>query len=177
MLPFPEYIVDRWEKAQFLNFGEKTSIYDSSIVLGDVKVGANTWIGPYTMLDGSGGKLLIGNHCSISTGVQIYTHDTVKDCVSGGRQPKETGKVVIGDNCYIAPDSIISKGVVLGKSCVVCAKSFVNKSFEDFSIVAGVPAKKIGYVVISDKGDVNMNYYNKIYRGVKNKIELRQEAA
>lgn len=159
VLPFSEYVVDRWEKAQFLSFGEKTSIYDSSIVMGDVRVGNNTWIGPYTMLDGSGGRLEIGNHCDISTGVQIYTHDTVKECVSGGAYPKETASVSIGDNCYIAPSSIISKGVVLGKSCIVCAQSFVNKSFGDYSIVAGIPAKKIGEVVISELGDVKMKYY------------------
>ena len=161
VLPFSEYIVDRWEKAQFLKFGEGTSIYDNSVVLGDVRVGENTWIGPYTMLDGSGGSLKIGNHCSISTGVQIYTHDTVKYCVSGGRLSKEVGTVVIGDNCYIAPSSTIGKGVVLGKCCVVCAKSFVNKNFEDYSIIAGTPAKKIGEVVIGDDGTVNLKYYSR----------------
>ncbi|WP_211240344.1 hypothetical protein [Aminiphilus circumscriptus] len=68
-LPFGDYVVDRWEKAAFLGFGEKTSVYDSAIVLGDVQVGANTWIGPFVILDGSGG-LVIGSNCSISAGVQ-----------------------------------------------------------------------------------------------------------
>ncbi len=162
VLPLSEYFVDRWEKARFLNFGEKTSIYDSSIVMGDVKVGGSTWIGPYTMLDGSGARLEIGNHCNISTGVQIYTHDTVKNCVSGGLYSKEVGSVRIGDNCYIAPASIISKGVILGRSCVVCAESFVNKSYEDFSIIGGIPAKKIGEVEILDKGEVHLRYYSRM---------------
>lgn len=75
-LPFGDYVVDRWEKAQVLGFGRGTSIYDSALVLGDVQVGENTWIGPFTLLDGTGG-LSIGSFCSISAGVQIYTHDTV----------------------------------------------------------------------------------------------------
>lgn len=70
-LPLGDYVVDRWEKARSLGFGEGTSIYDSSLVLGDVRVGARTWIGPFTVLDGSGG-LEIGDTCSVSAGVQIY---------------------------------------------------------------------------------------------------------
>jgi NDP-sugar pyrophosphorylase family protein len=69
-LPFADYIVDRWEKAKALGFGEGSSIYDSALVLGDVRVGKNTWIGPFTVLDGPGG-LEIGDNCSISAGVQI----------------------------------------------------------------------------------------------------------
>lgn len=38
-LPFGDYIVDRWKKAECLGFGEGSSIYDSSLVFGDVKVG------------------------------------------------------------------------------------------------------------------------------------------
>src|SRR5215207_7428676 len=82
-VPFGDLVVDRWERARAQGFGEGTSIYDSSLVLGDVQVGEQTWIGPFTVLDGSGG-LKIGSHCSISAGVQIYTHDTVLWAISGG---------------------------------------------------------------------------------------------
>lgn len=41
-LPFGDYVVDRWEKARELGFGAGTSIYDSALVLGEVKVGENT---------------------------------------------------------------------------------------------------------------------------------------
>ena len=77
ILPIGDYISDRWEKAKYCGFGEGTSIYDSSIVLGNVVIGKSTWIGPNTILDGSGGVLQIGDNCDISAGVQIYTHDTV----------------------------------------------------------------------------------------------------
>src|SRR3954469_179483 len=73
-LPFGDYVVDRWEKARLLGFGEGSSIYDSALVIGAVEVGAHSWIGPGTVLDGSGG-LRIGAYCSISAGVQIYSHD------------------------------------------------------------------------------------------------------
>ena len=50
-LPFGDYVVDRWQKAKELGFGEGTSVYDSSLILGDVKVGSHTWIGPFTVLE------------------------------------------------------------------------------------------------------------------------------
>ncbi|HWW52845.1 MAG TPA: hypothetical protein VNY84_03710, partial [Acidimicrobiales bacterium] len=59
-LPFGDGFGDRWERARRLGFGPEASIYDSSVVLGDVAVGAHTWIGPFTVLDGSGGGLTIG---------------------------------------------------------------------------------------------------------------------
>ena len=113
VLPFGEYIVDRWEKARYLGFGEGSSIYDSAIVFGDVKVGKNTWIGPFTILDGSGG-LTIGDNCSVSAGTQIYSHDSVRWAVSGGEQGYEYGQTVIEDNCYIGPNTVIAKGVTMG---------------------------------------------------------------
>ena len=77
VLPFGDYFSDRWEKAKYLGFGEGSSVYDNVVVIGNVKVGKNTWIGPNVILDGSGG-LEIGSNCSISAGVQIYSHDSVK---------------------------------------------------------------------------------------------------
>ena len=108
-LPFGDYIVDRWAKANALGFGGGSSIYDSALVLGDVKVGRNTWIGPFTVLDGTGG-LVIGEYCSVSAGVQIYTHDTVKWAISGGEHHPERAAVHIGNRCYIGPNVVISKG-------------------------------------------------------------------
>jgi acetyltransferase-like isoleucine patch superfamily enzyme len=158
VLPTNELFFDRWEKAKYIGAGVGTSIYDSCLILGDVKVGNNTWIGPYTVLDGSGGELSIGDFCSISSGVQIYTHDSVMWSLSGGKKEKVTNTTIIGDNCYIAPMCIISMGVTIGKCCVIAANSFVNKSYPDYSIIAGTPAKRIGEVCINENGDIVLNY-------------------
>ena len=142
VLPFGDYFSDRWEKARFLGFGNGTSIYDSSLIIGNVKVGENTWIGPYTILDGSG-NLEIGSNCSISAGVQIYSHDSVKWAISGGKEEYEYHKTKIGDNCYVGPNVIIAKGVEIGSGCIIGANSFVNKSFPENVKLAGNPAKLI----------------------------------
>jgi acetyltransferase-like isoleucine patch superfamily enzyme len=146
-LPFADYLVDRWEKAKALGFGEGTSIYDSSLVLGDVKVGKNTWIGPFTILDGSGG-LTIGDTCSISAGVQVYSHDSVKWATSGGVSPAERAPVHIGSRCYIGPNAIISKGVTIGDGCVIGANSFVNRDIPPNTKAWGTPIRCQGPVEV-----------------------------
>lgn len=145
VLPFGEYFIDRKEKANFLGFGEETTIYDSSIVLGDVVVGERTWIGPFVVLDGSGG-LKIGSNCSISAGVQVYSHDSVLWAVSGGKAGYEYGLTVIEDHCYIGPNTIIEKGVTIGKGSIIGANSLVNKNIPPNSKAYGTPIKIVGTV-------------------------------
>lgn len=144
-LPFDDYIVDRWQKARDLGFGEGSSIYDSALVLGDVQVGMNTWTGPFTVMDGSGG-LEIGNNCSISAGVQIYTNDIVKWATSGGTEQPERAPVRIGHNCYIGPHAIICKGITIGVGCVIGANSMVNSDIPDGMKAWGTPAHCQGAV-------------------------------
>lgn len=139
-LPLGDYVSDRWEKARELGFGEGASIYDTVHVFGDVAVGSQTWIGPFCILDGSGG-LKIGANCSISAGVQIYSHDTVEWARSGGAAPYEYAATRIGDNCYIGPNTVIAKGVTIGEKCVVGANSLVLSSVPAKSTVFGNPAK------------------------------------
>jgi acetyltransferase-like isoleucine patch superfamily enzyme len=125
------------------------------LIIGDVKVGKNTWIGPFTILDGSGG-LEIGNNCSIASGVQIYSHETVFWALSGGRMPYTRAKTIIGNCCYIGPNTIVNKGVRIGNHCLIGANSFVSKDIDDCSIAAGSPFKIIGKVKIDKKGLVRL---------------------
>jgi acetyltransferase-like isoleucine patch superfamily enzyme len=143
LLPFGDYISDRWEKGRILGFGEGTSIYDSAIVIGKVKVGRNTWIGPFTVLDGSGG-LEIGDFCSISAGVQIYSHDTVAWAITGGEAPTTHLATKIGDRCYLGPNVVVAKGVTIGSGSIIGANSFVNSNIPDGVKAWGSPAKIAG---------------------------------
>ena len=151
LVPFGDMISDRWAKASKLGFGEGTSIYDSSLVLGDVKVGRNTWIGPQTILDGYSAPLAIGDYCSICSGVQIYTHNTVKWAVTGGIHKNESAPVSVGSNVYIGPQTIVSKGVNIGNHVIIGACSYVDKPIPDFSVAWGQPAKIIGKIVMNNK--------------------------
>ena len=158
-LPLEELLFDRWERAHQLGFGQGTSIYHNSYVFGDVKVGENTWIGPFTILDGSGG-LEIGSNCSISSGVQIYSHNTVMWALSEGKAEYERRPVRIGDCCYIGSQTVITKGVAIGSYTLIGALSLVNKDIPDNSIVMGVPARIVGEVVIEKEGKIDFHYHD-----------------
>jgi len=151
-LPLQDGLDDRWERARRLGFGEKVSIYNSAIVFGDVRIGANTWVGPNVILDGSGEGLTIGSSCSISAGVHIYTHDSVFWALSGGKSGYRKGRVTIGDCCYIGPQSVIAADVTIGPHSLVATNSFVNRDVPPYTIVGGTPARILGHVVLD--GDV-----------------------
>lgn len=142
-LPLGDYFVDRWEKARLLGFGEGASIYDSAMVLGEVKVGQQTWIGPQVVLDGSGG-LEIGGWCSISAGVQIYTHDTINWALTGGEAEPVRAPTRIGSRCYLGPNTVVAKGVIIGDGCVVGANSLVLKDIPPGSKAHGTPCSVVG---------------------------------
>lgn len=155
VLPLNEYLGNRWEKASYLKWGERSNCYDSAYIFGDVKVGKNTFVGPFCILDGGGG-LKIGEFCSIAAGVQIYTHHSVKWANSGGEESLQYAPVVIEDYCYIGPNSVISMGVTIGKGAIVGACSFVNKDVPPFTKVAGCPAKIISTNTGGNMKDINL---------------------
>ena len=134
-----DLLFDRWETAKFYGFGEGTSCYNNVLILGNVAVGKNTWIGPNAILDGSGG-LTIGNYVSISAGVQIYTHHTVKWSISLGGNSIERMPTTIGNGVYIGPNSVIQMGVKVGDGAIIGAMSFVNKDIPAGSKYFGIPA-------------------------------------
>lgn len=142
-LSFGEYVVDRWEKANKLGFGKGSSIYDSALVFGDVQVGINTWIGPFVILDGTGG-LTVGSNCSISAGVQIYSHDSVKWAISAGKIGYEYKKTKIESNCYIGPNTIVSKGVTIKSGSIIGANSLVLNDIPSNSKAFGAPYRIVG---------------------------------
>jgi len=155
-LPFSELVFDRWERAASLGFGSGASIYHDSYVYGDVTVGEGTWIGPQTLLDGSGG-LAIGHHCSISSGVQIYSHDTVAWALSGGKAEAERAPVRIGDCCHIGAGTIVLKGVTIGEHSVIGAGAVVTRDIPAYSIAVGVPCRRVGRVEVGEDGAVSLH--------------------
>ena len=157
--PTMEDITDWKEKGKFL-FGEKNiTIYDSSSITGDVEIGENTWVGPFTALDGTGG-LKIGKNCSISSKVNIVSHDSIKWALSGGVESYEYAPISIGDNCFIGTGAFVGKGVSIGNNCLIAANSVVTNDVEDYSIVGGTPARKIGDVIVNKNQKIELIFDN-----------------
>lgn len=86
------------------------------------------------------GKVFIGDYVEITQNCIIISsnHSLTNQTVN---IYKET---IIGDHCWIASNSLIMAGVVLGPRTVVAAGSVVTKSFpEGYVLIGGNPAKVI----------------------------------
>jgi len=95
----------------------------SAVIIGNPKIGEGTWIGHFTLLDGSQG-LTIGKNCSIASGVHIYTHSTHLQTVNRGEYLK--APVTIGDNVAIGANSIILHGCVIGDNVCIPALTLLK---------------------------------------------------
>lgn len=121
-------------------------------VVGNPEVGEGTWIGAFTVLDGSGG-LRIGSGCDVSSGVQIYTHSTARRCVSGRRfATVDRQPVTIGERVFIGAAAVINMGVTIGDEAVIGAGAVVTGDVPPRVVVAGVPARIIGVVTFDEDG-------------------------
>lgn len=136
-----DLLFDRWETAKFLGFGEGSSCYNNVLVIGDVTVGRNTWIGPNVILDGSGG-LEIGDYVSISAGVQIYTHDSVDWSTSLGKASVQRKQTKLGNGVYVGPNSVIQMGTTIGDGAIIGAMSFINSDVPAGAKYFGIPGKE-----------------------------------
>jgi len=148
-VPMGSLLYDRWDLAKDYGFGEGTSVYDECLILGDVKLGRQCWVGPYTILDASQAPLMIGDYVDIGAGSHLYTHNSIERALTGHKAPLFTKATTIGNCCFIAPQSIIAPGTVLGDHCFVAAGSYVEGAFASFSYIAGSPAKQVGVVELS----------------------------
>lgn len=92
------------------------------------------------------GKVFVGSHVMMAPRVRIYTvnHRTDSlDIPMDLQGNDEMNPVSIGDDCWIGDGAIILPGVHIGSHSIVGAGAVVTKSFPDFSVIGGVPAKCI----------------------------------
>lgn len=108
----------------------------------NLKIGIGTIIGDNAILDARRG-LTIGDNVNLSSNVSIYTlqHDHRMPDFSC---PKNRNmEVIIENRVWLGANVIVLPGVKIGEGAVCCAGCVVTKDVEPFSVVAGIPAKKV----------------------------------
>ncbi len=150
-IQFPRRI--RGHKA--LHFGDRVSIgsycwlegvqeYAGRQFTPSIEVGDDVAIGRFATITAVE-RVRIGRGCLFSE--YTYISDHFHDVFSRASLPLAArpllpkGPVEIGPYCFLGFRAIVLPGVTLGEGCVVGANSVVTKSFEPYSIVAGVPAR------------------------------------
>jgi acetyltransferase-like isoleucine patch superfamily enzyme len=113
-------------------------------IVGEPSIGDDVWIGPFCVIDGSGG-LTIGTGCDIASGVHIYSHSTVARCVSERKLPIERSGTSIGEYVHIGANAVVLMGATIGSHSIIGAGAVVreNTVAPDYSLLVGVPARVI----------------------------------
>jgi len=124
-----------------IKIASNASIHLRTKIIGyDIHIGENSVINRDCMLDGRSG-IRIGKNVSISPDVHLITgsHNI------NTQNFKYIGKaIIIEDYVWIGSRATILQGVTIGKGAVVAAGAVVIKDVASYSIVGGIPAKKIG---------------------------------
>ncbi len=121
---------------------KRCSLYGSKKYI--LEIGENSYVGMNTIINGYNSKVIIGSNVSIAQSVNIMADSGPNASLEMQKFfPMHSGAVTIGNHCWIGANSIIMPGVELGDFCVVAANSYVNKSFEPYSVIGGNPATLI----------------------------------
>ncbi len=105
-----------------------------------IKIANYTHINRGCFLDGRGG-ITIGSSVSISHQVSLITGGHLMNThnFEGMVMP-----IVIEDYVWVGANATILQGVTIGKGAVVAAGAVVTTNVAPYTVVGGVPAKKIG---------------------------------
>jgi len=145
-----------WEHLEHITVGARTVIREHSWLCplplwngvahsARIVIGSNVYIGRFCCISAID-LVEIGDDCVFSE--QVYIADAVHqvDPRAGHifTQPMLTkGPVRIGRGTFLGYGSRVLTGVTLGEGCVVGANAVVNRSFPPYSMVAGIPARRI----------------------------------
>jgi UDP-2-acetamido-3-amino-2,3-dideoxy-glucuronate N-acetyltransferase len=108
-----------------------------------------------------GNDVTIGHHVKIQNNVSIYDAVTLEDDVFCGPSMVFTNvynpraavirndqyrRTVVRRGASIGANATIVCGVTIGMYAFVAAGAVVNRDVRDFALVAGVPARQIGWI-------------------------------
>jgi acetyltransferase-like isoleucine patch superfamily enzyme len=121
----------------------------------NITIGEHSLVNRYVMLDDRA-DLDIGSFVMVSAGVTIETHthpfsDFSLPIAYAGRDGRP---VSVGDNTVLGYNTVVMAGVQIGYRCIVGANSVVTKDVPDYTVVGGVPAKRIKDYLPPDDGPI-----------------------
>ena len=125
-------------------FGLDNKIYASE--LSQIKIGSHVTFNSNVMVNARGkGKIFIGNNVLIGPNVVLRSNNhSFNDInIPIKEQGMTYGDIFIEDDVWISANSVILPNCKLGKGSIIAAGAVVTSDVESYSIVGGVPAKKI----------------------------------
>ncbi|RJQ42895.1 MAG: oxidoreductase [Nitrospiraceae bacterium] len=137
--------------------GEGTKIWHFSHILKGSKIGKNCIIGQNVTI---GPDAIIGNRCKIQNNVSVYKGVILEDEVFCGpscvftnvynprafiERKHEFRQTVVRRGATIGANATIVCGLEIGRYAMIGAGAVVKADVPDYAVVAGVPARQIGW--------------------------------
>lgn len=150
------------------DIGDKTQIWAFVHILPGASIGSTCNICDNVFIENN---VRIGNGVTIKNGVYLWKGVTVEDYVFIGpnatftndRFPRSARaatakrhresdswleKTLLKCGCSVGANATIVCGITIGKFAMVAAGAVVTRDVKDFTLVAGAPARPVGYVCI-----------------------------
>lgn len=138
--------------------GAKTRIWHFVHVCAGAQIDCNVSLGQNVFV---GSDVVIGDHCKIQNNVSVYDGVTLEDAVFCGpsmvftnvRNPRslidrkqEYRKTLVKRGATLGANTTIVCGITIGRFAFVGAGSVINRDVPDYALMAGVPARQIGWM-------------------------------
>lgn len=138
------------------DIGDRTTIWQYSVVLPGAKIGVNTNICSHCFIEND---VVVGDNVTVKTGVQLWDGITLENDVFVGpnatftndikprskQYPETFARTRVLKGASIGANATILPGLTIGKHAMVGAGAVVTRSVSDYAIVVGNPATIIGY--------------------------------
>ena len=149
----PSAIVD-----QGAQIGDGSRIWHFAHICGGAKIGRNVSLGQNTFV---GNKVVIGDHCKIQNNVSVYDNVTLEEGVFCGpsmvftnvynpraliERKSEYRDTLVRKGATLGANCTIVCGVSIGKFAMIAAGAVINKDVLAYALMAGVPARQIGWM-------------------------------
>ena len=138
--------------------GKDSRVWHWVHICGGAQIGEKCSLGQNVFV---GNKVKIGNNVKIQNNVSVYDNVYIEDDVFCGPsmvftnvynprsavvRKEEYRDTFIKKGATIGANATIICGVTLEENCFVAAGAVVNKDVKSFALVAGVPARQIGWM-------------------------------
>jgi len=140
-----------------VKIGKNTKVWQFAIVLDDAVIGEDCNINCHTFIEND---IIIGNRVTIKSGVYLWDGIRVENDVFIGpnatfvndafpRSKKYPGSflgTLLKEGCSIGANATILGGLVIGEYALIGAGAVVTKNVKPYALMAGNPARQIGWV-------------------------------
>ena len=141
-----------------VTIGEGTKIWHFCHIQSGAVIGKNCSLGQNVNVSNN---VIIGNHVKIQNNVSLYEGVEIEDYVFCGpsmvftndltprsKYPKGSAgyqKTLVREGATIGANATIVCGHTIGKNAMIAAGAVVTQNVPDHALMAGVPAKQIGW--------------------------------